>query len=372
MGGAKKSSKKPEQLKESLGSAKAMPSNVKSSMEGSFRTDLSGVNLYESPLVKQGGADAVTSGKDVAFAPGKLNFGSHSGRELLGHELSHVVSQGKGEVSGKGVVNNHALESKADAEGAKAAANFGKSGGLSPMSKGMGSLASSGPIQCQKSSTPELTKSQKMEQYFGNLLEQGDYAQVVDLAHRQQMRAGTRDERDGDESKSMDAVMRTMVLPQFRDGVADTMTGYMRDNAAQQQVNRAEKLEQLTAGTKDRRNMNADFYQQNSPEMYDYSAMTMLMQTIGSRTGRNGHRFTDAYTKSQRAANQADPMNVVNQTQVGNVLTHDTDKALDGGSMRNRAEGYMMDGNVARAKNWVAPWEVEEKKKKHRFRRWLN
>lgn len=370
--GGKKLTKDISQLKSSLGRAKKMPSNVKSSMEGSFRTDLSGVNLYESPLVSQGGAEAVASGKDVAFAPGKLNFSSSSGRELLGHELSHVVSQGRGEVSGKGVVNNSTLEAKADAEGAKAAASFGQSGGLSPMSSGMGSLASSGPMQCQKTKAPELTNRQKMEQHFGNLLQQGDYAQVVDLAHRQQMRAGTRDVYDRDEGQGMNAVMRTMVLPEHRDGVANTMIGYMRDNAAQQQLDRADKLEQLTAGTDDRRNMNADFYQQNSSDMYDYNSMTMLTKTIGNSSGRNGTAFMNSYYNAQRATNQADPMNQINQKQVTDAFTRDTGSALDGGTMRDRAQGYMENANIARAQNWVAPWEVQEQKKKHRFRRWLN
>lgn len=141
------------QMRSSLGESTKIPDDVRTGMENSFRTDLSGVNLYESDMVADGGAEAVASGNDIAFAPGKMNFDTMEGRTLLGHELSHVVSQSRGEVSGHGVVNDAGFESRADSEGMHAAEmsfsdDFGGSGAeLSPMGAGLEAAA---PMQYRK------------------------------------------------------------------------------------------------------------------------------------------------------------------------------------------------------------------------------
>ena len=70
-----------------------LPEAMRTRMEASFGADLSAVRLYESQTVGDAGAEAITQGNRIAFAPGKLNLSSRSGQELLGHELSHVVSQ---------------------------------------------------------------------------------------------------------------------------------------------------------------------------------------------------------------------------------------------------------------------------------------
>lgn len=113
-----------QDLLASLGSPKAMPESVKASMEKSLGSDFSDVRLYESSLVDQAGAQAAASGNHVAFAPGKMDFHSQAGLELLGHELSHVASQRRGEVSGSGLVHNASLEHKADADGLRAMSAF--------------------------------------------------------------------------------------------------------------------------------------------------------------------------------------------------------------------------------------------------------
>lgn len=140
-------------LLSALGSSKSMPAPVQAKMERSFGMGLSDVSLYESPLVSQNGAEAVASGSRIAFAPGKLNFSSTSGQELLGHELSHVASQKRGEVSGSGFLKDSSLEHRADREGALAArgdnAFDSVSGGfISPMSSE--TSISSGSMQAKK------------------------------------------------------------------------------------------------------------------------------------------------------------------------------------------------------------------------------
>lgn len=137
-----------------LGPKKKLPDAVRKPMERSFRTDFSEVGVYESPLVAQNGAQAAASGTDIAFAPGKADFSSEAGRALLGHELSHIASQAKGEVHGGGFLKDPALERRADSEGERAAREFsafdsesGKT--LSPMSTS-GANVLGAPMQARK------------------------------------------------------------------------------------------------------------------------------------------------------------------------------------------------------------------------------
>ena len=99
-----------------------LPEAMRAKMENAFGADFSGVKLYESQTVADAGAEAVTRGSSIAFAPGKLNLSSRGGQELLGHELSHVASQQRGEVTGGGFLNDRGLEARADREGTMAAA----------------------------------------------------------------------------------------------------------------------------------------------------------------------------------------------------------------------------------------------------------
>ena len=101
---------------ENLGHQVDMPVVMREKMEDSFGMDLSGVKLYENKAVGKAGAEAVTQGSKIAFAPGKLDFSSTRGQALLGHEISHAASQAKGEVKGSGLVNDSALEARADRE----------------------------------------------------------------------------------------------------------------------------------------------------------------------------------------------------------------------------------------------------------------
>jgi len=146
-------------LLSSLGSSKAMPAGIREKMEGSFGMSLSDVKLFESPVVAENGAQAAASGKNIAFAPGKLDFTSASGQTLLGHELSHVASQARGEVTGHGYLKNSSLEHRADIEGAAAAAGrtLYSAGGLRPMSTDTG--LSAGPMQA-KASKEERERAQ--------------------------------------------------------------------------------------------------------------------------------------------------------------------------------------------------------------------
>ena len=124
-----------------------LPGAIRAKMEASFGADLSAVKLYESQTV----ADAVAQGSRIAFAPGMLDFTSTSGQALLGHEISHVVSQARGEVTGSGFLNDSTLEARADREGAMAAAGQQVYAGpvTAPLSAASAASAA-GPMQARK------------------------------------------------------------------------------------------------------------------------------------------------------------------------------------------------------------------------------
>ena len=129
-----------------------MPVVMREKMEGAFGMDLSGVKLYENRAVGEAGAEAVAQGSKIAFAPGKLDFSSTRGQALLGHEISHVASQARGEVKGSGLVNDSALEARADREGMMAA--HGKSvsgnyGGATAALSNASAASAAGPMQAK-------------------------------------------------------------------------------------------------------------------------------------------------------------------------------------------------------------------------------
>ena len=105
-----------------------LPESLRLDMEASFGTGFGGVRWRESADASALGADAMARGDELVFAPGRFDPGSHGGRELIGHELSHVVQQREGRVDAPqghgglaGVVADPALEAEADAHGAAAA-----------------------------------------------------------------------------------------------------------------------------------------------------------------------------------------------------------------------------------------------------------
>ncbi len=132
---------------EQMGHRVDLPDAIREKMEASFGADFSGVKVYESQTVADAGAQAMTMGSNVAFAPGKLDLASTSGQALLGHELSHVVSQARGESAGQGFLADSGLEAQADRQGALAAQGESVyTGPVTPLSASA-VPASAGPLQ---------------------------------------------------------------------------------------------------------------------------------------------------------------------------------------------------------------------------------
>jgi len=79
-------------------SGSALPGPIRHHMETAFGADFSDVRVHEGHQATMLGAQAYTSGNNIHFAPGQYNPNSTGGRELLGHELTHVVQQKQGRV----------------------------------------------------------------------------------------------------------------------------------------------------------------------------------------------------------------------------------------------------------------------------------
>jgi hypothetical protein len=104
---------------------KPLPDAVRGQMEAALGADFSAVRVYVGPQAARIGAIAFTKGTDIYFAPGRFRPDTVQGKQLLGHELAHVVQQRQGRVrhptgAGLAVVQNVALEAEADRLGQRA------------------------------------------------------------------------------------------------------------------------------------------------------------------------------------------------------------------------------------------------------------
>jgi hypothetical protein len=86
-----------ERIQAEKGSGRPLEPETRSEMEVAFKQDLGDVRVHTGAtadkLTEELGAQAFTSGKDIFFRGSAYQPGSESGRELLGHELTHVVQQ---------------------------------------------------------------------------------------------------------------------------------------------------------------------------------------------------------------------------------------------------------------------------------------
>ena len=87
------------------GGGQTLDSGARIRMESAFGADFSGVRVHTDggadTLNRQLSARAFTTGQDIFFRQGAYNPGSSSGRELLAHELTHVVQQNGDKVQRK-------------------------------------------------------------------------------------------------------------------------------------------------------------------------------------------------------------------------------------------------------------------------------
>jgi hypothetical protein len=88
------------------GAGDPLPAPLRRDMEAVLGTDLSRVRVHTDAVAGTAArtirARAFTIGVDIFFAPGAFEPASDAGRELLAHELTHVVQAQEGRVAGGG------------------------------------------------------------------------------------------------------------------------------------------------------------------------------------------------------------------------------------------------------------------------------
>ena len=85
-------------IEKSSGKGNKLSRNTLSAMNQFFGADFSNVHIHTDSeavlLNKKLGAQAFTQGRDIYFNSGKYNDDTADGRQLLAHELTHVIQQG--------------------------------------------------------------------------------------------------------------------------------------------------------------------------------------------------------------------------------------------------------------------------------------
>jgi hypothetical protein len=85
-------------IERTRGAGSPLEADVRARLEPSFGVDLASVRVhtagYADALSRSLGARAFTTGRDVYFRAGAYDPSTTAGRELLAHELAHVVQQG--------------------------------------------------------------------------------------------------------------------------------------------------------------------------------------------------------------------------------------------------------------------------------------
>lgn len=86
------------------GGGQPLDAPLQKQMGAAMGQDFGGVRVHagseSDALNRQLNAKAFTTGQDIFFRQGAYDPGSGSGRELVAHELTHVVQQGSGAVKG--------------------------------------------------------------------------------------------------------------------------------------------------------------------------------------------------------------------------------------------------------------------------------
>jgi len=91
-------------ISEARGGGQTLDTTVQKQMGAAMGHDFSGVRVHTgseaADLNRDLSAKSFTTGQDIFFQQGAYDPGSSSGQELLAHELTHVVQQSTGAVSG--------------------------------------------------------------------------------------------------------------------------------------------------------------------------------------------------------------------------------------------------------------------------------
>ncbi len=114
----------PAAISAQLGAGEQLPADVRGFFEPRIGQDLSAVRVFHgdraAQIAEAANADALTIGHNIAFNTGRFAPWTTGGRKLLGHELAHVIQQGRGGPAPDGQIDS-AAENDAQQAGRAAA-----------------------------------------------------------------------------------------------------------------------------------------------------------------------------------------------------------------------------------------------------------
>jgi len=97
-------------IQSARGNGRVLDDNIRAPMEEAFGASFAGVRIHTdaeaNTLNRSLNARAFTIGRDIFFRQGEYNPGSAGGRELLAHELTHVLQQGGAGIQ-RALATNH-------------------------------------------------------------------------------------------------------------------------------------------------------------------------------------------------------------------------------------------------------------------------
>ena len=101
-------------------SGRSLPSQLQRALESKYGADLSNVRIHTGnqadAAARSVQAQAFASGMNIAFASGKYDPSSEAGKELIAHEVAHVVQHLEGRIgTGSETVNGVSVTTGADA-----------------------------------------------------------------------------------------------------------------------------------------------------------------------------------------------------------------------------------------------------------------
>lgn len=79
--------------------ASTLPTPLRHQFEADHGTNLSEVRIHQNHAATLMQAEAFTRGNDIFFSPGTYQPFTAEGKDLLAHEVSHIVQQRTGNVN---------------------------------------------------------------------------------------------------------------------------------------------------------------------------------------------------------------------------------------------------------------------------------
>jgi len=148
------------------GGGQPLDSSTRMGMEQAMGVDLSGVRVHTDGAAGASAqavqAHAYTVGDDVVFAPGQYQPGSSAGQRTLAHELTHVVQQRNGPVSGTPTGAGISLSDPADSFERAAEANADRIMAGAPSNSAPAAGPASSSVQRQEAPEEEEETAQTL------------------------------------------------------------------------------------------------------------------------------------------------------------------------------------------------------------------